>query len=159
VQHLENEVRCNSNSLRGVENMDTVSVRPECKVSSCAKSAVSALTGQSLCLDHFLARCYERLDLLEPMVRGRALEAAESSAAGAFLEECSNRALLICLRHEHLSNLERSRLLHILLLSGDLQLRLCKPLLKRMDSIPDVSAIVFGKISGKTKNKEDRQDH
>jgi hypothetical protein len=158
VQHFENDVHCNPNPLRSVENMDTLSARQECKVSSCAKSAVSALTGQSLCLDHFLARCYERLDLIEPMIRGRALETTESMAAGAFLEECSNRALLICLRHEHLSNLERSRLLHILLLAGDLQVYLRKPLLKHMDSVPDVSAIFFGKVFGKTKNKEDQKD-
>jgi hypothetical protein len=135
--------------------MDTASL--ECRVSSCAKPAVSALAGQSLCLDHFLARCYERLDLIEPMVRARALDAAESMAAGAFLEECSNRALLICLRHEPLSNLERSQLLHILLFAGDLQVHLCKPLLMHVESVPDVSVIFFGKGSSKAKNKEEQR--
>jgi hypothetical protein len=159
VQHLENDVRCSSNPLRSVQNMDTESAKPECKVRSCAKSAVSALMGQNLCLDHFLARCYERLDLLEPMVRSRALEAAESLAAGAFLEECSNRALLICLRHEHLSNLERSRLLHILLLTGDLQLLLRKLLLRHPNSVPDISVFFFGKVSENSKRKEDQKDH
>jgi hypothetical protein len=159
VLHVENDMRCESNPLRGVGNMDTVPVKPECKVSCCAKPAVIPLMGQSLCLDHFLDRCYERLDLIEPMVRSRALEATESMAAGAFLEECSNRALLVSLRQEHLSNLERSRLLHILLLAGDLQVHLRKPLLKHMDSVPDVSAIFFGKVSIESKNKEDQKDH
>ncbi|MGB7844771.1 MAG: hypothetical protein WBL63_04090 [Candidatus Acidiferrum sp.] len=139
--------------------MNTVSVQQECKVSCCAKPAVIALMGHSLCLDHFLARSYERLDLLEPMVRGRALEATESLAAGAFLEECSNRALLICLRHEQLSNLDRSRLLNILLLAGDLQLHLRKHLVKYMDSVTDISAIFFGQVSSKAKNKQDQKDH
>ena len=124
-----------------VRNVNVGSGNSECRTSHCAESAVITLAGQDLCLDHFLACCYERLDRLEPMVRSRSLEAAEILAAGAFLKECSNLSLLICLRHEHLSNLDRSRLLNILLLSGDLQLRLSKPLVKNTDQAGDIFAL------------------
>jgi len=136
-----------------------VPAKTECKVSCCERSAVIDLAGQDLCLDHFLARCYERLDKLEPMVCSPSLEVAENQAAGAFLEECSRRTLLICLRHEYLSNLERSRLLSILLLTGHLQLQLRKSAVKRTDSVSDFSDIRFGKISGQTDSAGDRKGH
>ena len=101
--------------------MDMLKNKESCKAGSCAKPAVISLAARKLCLDHFFFSCYERLDTLEPMVRSRALEAAEVQAIRGLLEECSNRTLLVCLRHECLTNLDRSRLLEILLLCGDLQ--------------------------------------
>ena len=62
--------------------------------------------------------------MLEPKLRRPALEAGEVRAAKDFLEECSNRTLAVCLRAEQLTNVERSRLLDILLSCGDLQLML-----------------------------------
>ena len=158
VQHPVKVVICKSDGSLNAENMDMVSGKSECKVGCCAKSSVTALAGQDLCLDHFLACCYERLDKLEPLIRQRSLEAPEYLAAGAFLEECSNHALLICLRHQPLSNLDRSRLLNILLLTGDLQSLLRKPLAKHADPLSDLSAIFFGRIPAKTKNAEDQKD-
>jgi hypothetical protein len=104
--------------------MDEIAVRADCKAGGCANSAVIALAGREFCLDHFLASCYEQLDMLEPKLRRRALQAGEVRAAKDFLEECSNRTLAVCLRTERLTNLERSRLLDILLSCGDLQVML-----------------------------------
>ena len=146
MQHLENDVRCRSNRPLSVGNMDRIPGKPECTVNCCAKSAVIALESKDLCRDHFLARCYERLDQLDPIVRRRSLEGAGNLAVGAFLEECSSRALRICLRHEPLSNMDRSRLLNILLLSGDLQSLLHRPVVKNVDSVSGLSAVFFGKI-------------
>lgn len=106
--------------------MDILKSKESCKAGSCAKPAVISLAARELCLDHFFFSCYERLDMLEPMVRSRPLDAAEIPAVRGLLEECSNRTLLVCLRHEHLTNLDRSRLLDILLLCGDLQLMISK---------------------------------
>jgi hypothetical protein len=102
--------------------MDMLKNKESCKAASCAKPAVISLAARELCLDHFFFSCYERLDALEPMLRSRALDATEVQAIRGLLEECSNRTLLVCLRHEHLTNLDRSRLLEILLFCGDLQL-------------------------------------
>jgi hypothetical protein len=107
--------------------MDTTSVGTDCNTSGCENSAAIALAGQNLCLDHFFARCYEQLDKLEPKVRRGLLESTETYDACAFLEECSNRVLIVSLRNEFLSNLERSRLLEILLSCGDLQRHLHYP--------------------------------
>jgi hypothetical protein len=135
VQYPENVVGSKSNTPLSVGSKGMVSAKPECKVSCCVKSAVTDLAGEDLCLDHFFTSCYERLDELEPVVCRRSLEGAENLAVGTFLEECSKRTLFICLRHEYLSNLDRSRLLNILLQSGHLQLQLRKPVVKRSDSV------------------------
>lgn len=107
--------------------METAIAKVACKTRGCANSAVIALFGRNFCLNHFFSSCYERLDLLEPMIRARALDGVEVEAARAFLQECSHRALFISLRQEPLTNLDRSRLLEILLSCGDLELLLRKP--------------------------------
>lgn len=104
--------------------MDEIAVKTDCKAGGCANSAVIALSGREFCLNHFVENCYEQLDMLEPKLRRPALEAGEVRAAKDFLEECSNRTLAVCLRAEQLTNVERSRLLDILLSCGDLQLML-----------------------------------
>lgn len=135
-----------------------VSAKSECKVGCCAKSAVTDLAGQELCLEHFLASCHERMDNLEPLVCGPSLGPAENTVACAFLEECSKRALLICLRHEYLTNVDRSQLLNILLQAGHLQLQLRKPVIQRPGPVSGLSDVFFGRIPAKTLGAEDREN-
>ena len=151
MHHSEKDMPATSNGPLAVRNIDMVSGKSECRTGYCAESAVISLAGQDLCLDHFLACCYERLDRLEPMIRSRSLEETERLAARVFLEECSNRVLMVCLRHQRLTNMERSRLLNILLLSGDLQLRLYKPLVKNVDSASDLWSIFLERPSERLK--------
>lgn len=106
--------------------METVIARESCRAHGCANCAVIVLLERHLCLEHFFSGCYERLDLLEPMICTRSLDATETEAARVFLRECSNRALFVSLRLEPLTNLDRSRLLEILLSCGELELRLPK---------------------------------
>jgi hypothetical protein len=133
VHDLEKNLHSASNSQMSPGNMNMVSVKAACKGNSCGESVVGVLGGQDLCLDHFIARCYERLDILEPRVRSRSLEEQERRAVRAFLEECLKGALRVSLRHDNLTNLDRSRLLNILLLSGDLHLTLQLPLTAQKD--------------------------
>jgi hypothetical protein len=104
--------------------MNIASVKIDCSTSGCENSAMIVLDGQHFCLDHFFSSCYDRLDQLEPLVRRCSLGTAEAKAVRAFLQECSDRALFISLRYDLLSNLERSRLLEILLSCSELQLLL-----------------------------------
>jgi hypothetical protein len=106
-----------------------ISLGNGCRGTACHNTAVIAFAGRDLCLDHFLTSCFERLDTLESGIDRRSLDdPAELRKIQDSLEECSNQTLLICLRHEPLSNLERSRLLGILLQCEELrQLLLRKP--------------------------------
>jgi hypothetical protein len=94
--------------------------RRNCTVEACCMPALVVLGQQPLCLMHFIVRCYEWLDYLDPMIRGKICALSELARVQSLVEECSNRALLVSLRCEDLSNLSRSRLLDILLLSSDL---------------------------------------
>ncbi len=91
-----------------------------CTVAGCETQAIVVLGQKPLCLNHFILRAYEWLDYLDPMIRSRVCAAPELARVQSLVEECSNRTLLVSLRCENLSNIDRSRLLDILLLSSDL---------------------------------------
>ena len=107
-----------------------IQIGSRCADSACSGQGIVILAGHDFCLEHFLAKCYERLDLIEPVVRSRHLDAQDALTARALLKECANQALLVCLRHQPTDNLQRSRLLDILLQCGDLQIWLDRPTLQ-----------------------------
>jgi hypothetical protein len=98
-----------------------------CSADFCPSESMIVLGEQPLCLPHFLTHCYEWLDQLDPIARDRFISPDESARVRRLVEECSNRALLVSLRCETLTNLDRSRLLDILLRSSDLLFLLCLP--------------------------------
>ena len=99
--------------------METMRGERDCCMDRCAGAAVAFLAEQAFCLTHFLARCYEQLEHIDPR-RRRPLLGGEQANAREFVEECSSQALSVCLQSEKLSNLERGRLLDILLWAGEL---------------------------------------
>jgi hypothetical protein len=102
-----------------------------CKTFGCANPAVVGPTEHGVCLEHFFSKCYEQLEKLECLVRSRSLDESEVTEIGSVLEECSKRAIFICFRNEPLTNLERSRLLEILLSCRDVQFQLSNRTLSR----------------------------
>ena|ERR1700730_136134 len=111
----------------GWERMDTKHRERNCSVDSCSDISVTALDQQDLCLDHFLFRCYEKLESLDPRGRRFCSESFDVPSMRAFIEECSRKALDVCLHCKNLNNLERGRLLDILLWAGELFLLLRAP--------------------------------
>ena len=108
----------------GVGGMDTLCNKRNCGVDSCGVAAITALDREALCLNHFLLRCYEELERLDPRGRKFSAEPLEVISMRAFIEECSRKALDVSLQSENLSNLQRGRLLDILLWAGELFLLL-----------------------------------
>jgi hypothetical protein len=99
-----------------------------CEVRRCEETAAALLHGQDLCLTHFLAKAYEHLESFDRHSGGpdgkqisRPLNTAE---ARSFVKECSIQTVRVSLRSASLTNLERSRLLDILLWAGELSDRL-----------------------------------
>lgn len=120
----------------GPGGMDTMLGKRNCRMGSCSGAAVATLDHQALCLNHFLSRCYEKLEGFDP--RGRKFSSAEPvdlASMRAFIEECSRKALDISLQSKNLSNLQRGRLLDILLWAGELFLLLRAPRLTLAQSI------------------------
>jgi hypothetical protein len=107
--------------------MDTMVLPGNCCEAACGGAAITSLDQQAYCLNHFLTRCYERLEAVDPRNRKFQTETANLAEMRAFIEECSRKALDVSLHSENLSNLERGRLLDILLWAGELFLLLRAP--------------------------------
>ncbi len=112
---------------RGVGPVDTKLAERNCCERACDSAAATSLDQQPLCLNHFLLRCYEKLEAVDPRGQKYREERVHLASMRAFIEECSNRALEISLQCENLTNLERARLLDILLWASELFLVLRAP--------------------------------
>jgi len=104
-------------------------------VGSCGGAAITSLDHQALCLNHFLSRCYEKLEGVDPRGRKFTAEPVDLASMRAFVEECSRKALDISLQSQTLTNLQRGRLLDILLWAGELFLLLRAPRLTLAQSL------------------------
>ena len=98
----------------------TVSGARKCSLDSCADPVVTCFAQRDLCLHHFLCRCYEDLDRFALSGRGSQVDHSGLAALKVFVEECSRRALEVSLQCPHLDNLQRARLLDILLRVSEL---------------------------------------
>lgn len=107
--------------------MDTVRGKRSCGVDACGGTAITTLDRKALCLNHFLLRCYDMLERVDPRGRKFSVEPVDLASMRAFIEECSRKALDISLQSEDLNNLQRGRLLDILLWAGELFVLLRAP--------------------------------
>jgi hypothetical protein len=98
-----------------------------CAVDFCEGPAVANLAQQDFCVDHFIDLCYENLRRIDPRGRRETRMTLGLPLMRAFIEECSRRALEVAMRCETLDNLQRGRLLDILLWAGELFLLLRAP--------------------------------
>ena len=113
---------------RRVGPVDTKLAERNCCESACHSAAATSLDQQDLCVNHFLLRCYAQLEAVDPRGQKSREQRVGLAAMRAFIEECSRKALEVCLQSEHLTNLERARLLDILLWASELFLVLRAPL-------------------------------
>lgn len=108
--------------------MHTKFLQVNCCQDACDSAAATILNYQVFCLNHFLLRCYERLEAIDSRVRDFREGPVDLAAFRAFIDECSGKALDVSLRyHQDLDNLQRGRLLDILLWAGELYLLLHAP--------------------------------
>jgi len=118
-----------------------------CSVASCSGAPVTQLDHQDFCLNHFLLRCYDKLEGLDPRGRRFCSEALDAPAMRAFIEECSRKALDVSLHSDDLTNLQRGRLLDILLWAGELFLLLRAPRLSLADSMSSTDSPVLSRAT------------
>ena len=91
-----------------------------CCAEDCANTAVTRFVQRDLCLNHFVSRCYADLERLDRRVRNGEWSLTENSTLKAFAEECSLKALELSLSGCATDNLQRGRLLDILLWAGEI---------------------------------------
>jgi hypothetical protein len=120
-----------------------------CAVDFCEGAAVASMAQQDFCLNHFIELCYENLQRIDP--RGQKLNRMPLDLASlrAFIEECSRRALDVALHCEDIDNLQRGRLLDILLWAGELFLLLRAPTRGFADSLLEEHDAVLTRLAAR----------
>jgi|ERR1700740_653570 len=91
-----------------------------CNVAGCDKSRAASLEGAALCLEHFISVCYERLDHYDVLRKGMGLTVTDTESARRFIHECSRNADEMEHDARELDNLERAKLVHIILAASEL---------------------------------------
>lgn len=92
----------------------------QCGIASCGQQAVAALDGEAFCREHFILVCYKRLDHYNEVRKGPGLIAADTDSVRRFIHECTRAADHIEHTAQNLDNLERAKLLHIILTASEL---------------------------------------
>jgi hypothetical protein len=90
-----------------------------CDTGNCGRPAMSLLELKHFCVDHFIARCYERLSVCSANRFADPDEAA-SVSFDRFLHSCAQQAAGMVHPMRGLDNLERARLFDILLWASEL---------------------------------------
>jgi hypothetical protein len=114
-----------------------------CAVDFCEGAAVASLAQQDFCLNHFIDLCYENLQRIDPRGQKAGRLPVDLVSLRSFIEECSTTTLHVALHCEDMSNLQRGRLLDILLWAGELFLLLRAPSRGFADSVlPEHDAVL-----------------
>jgi len=97
-----------------------VEIANRCSTPGCDQTSSAALDLRQMCLEHFIAACYEKLGVLSKNRNLWAVDGTAWESAGDILQECVQRADDLTRQGAELSNLERARLLDIALWASEL---------------------------------------
>jgi len=99
-------------------------VQPEaCGFPDCKEVGAASLENRLLCREHFLLACYARLDACAQLLLERPFPETASSLVRQLATECLSQAHALASTAQALTNLERARLLDIVLWASDLTRR------------------------------------
>jgi hypothetical protein len=91
-----------------------------CGRSGCSESGIATFGAETLCNEHFVVACYEVLERLDRGMALSARSATEAREAKLVSDECARGVLDVSLNAAGLSNLQKARLLDVLLWAGDI---------------------------------------
>ena len=92
----------------------------QCSLSECGLDSETSLDGEGFCLEHFISVCYKKLDTYDEARKGPGLSIADSESARRFVKDCTRSADDIEHKARYLDNLDRAKLLHIILYASEL---------------------------------------
>jgi hypothetical protein len=92
----------------------------KCNIQGCAGDIAASLDGEALCLEHFISVCYARLDRYQELRKGPGLDAANTESVRRFIHESTRAADEMEHEGKDLDNLDRAKLLHIILSASEL---------------------------------------
>jgi PilZ domain len=91
-----------------------------CSAQGCEIAGVSLIDGEPLCRSHFIDVCYRRLERYEELRKANLLSVTDADSMRHFIHECSRQADEIEQGAEDLDNLERAKLVDIILTASEL---------------------------------------
>lgn len=91
-----------------------------CSVAGCDQAVAAPLEGDALCLEHFISVCYARLGKYDELRKGPGLGITDTETVRRFIHECTRHADEIEHSTQGLDNLDRAKLLNIILAASDL---------------------------------------
>ena len=93
-----------------------------CDSAECSQHAVAWIDFRFLCVAHLVSHCYDRLEEYERAgsAHAAAIHDAKGQPNSNFLEDCPARIASLLITHAGLENIERARLLDILLWANEL---------------------------------------
>lgn len=96
----------------------------QCSETACPEAAIVLLGDSSMCSKHFIERSYQELEKISERVSEPAFDESLAETAGRLLEDCMRGAADIAGRPTSLSNLEKARVVDVLLWASELYGRL-----------------------------------
>jgi hypothetical protein len=84
-----------------------------CSAPGCHRPDVIALDLQPVCLSHFMAACYDRLDLLSKNLQASPANESVEESTLRFVQECPRLAIDISQKDPELTIQDRARLVEI----------------------------------------------
>jgi hypothetical protein len=91
-----------------------------CSAEGCERESISFIDGNPFCRSHFIDVCYARLERYEEQRKGHTLAVTDSESLRRFINECSRQADSIEQHANDLDNLERAKLVDIILSASEL---------------------------------------
>jgi hypothetical protein len=95
-----------------------------CSFDGCAEPVITSLDANVFCYQHFLTSSYRRLEAIAAQIRDPQFHQFKAEAAGRFLEDCMRTAADVACSGATPTNLERARILDVLLWASELHGRL-----------------------------------
>jgi hypothetical protein len=97
-------------------------VRPiRCDSPACSHPAILRFGIDSFCLDHLVAHCHKRLETYQQQTsRHIVLPDQSQISVDRFLEECTSKVTALLMARPQFENIDRARLLDVLLWAAEL---------------------------------------
>jgi hypothetical protein len=95
-----------------------------CSAGGCGRVSAAALDVRPLCREHFIASCYSNLDEYGRLLEESRYRDTTTELVRRFLSDCTRNAADLAQSARDLDNLERARILDILLRAGELSRQL-----------------------------------
>jgi hypothetical protein len=115
-----------------------IDTQNRCSMEGCAEAAVASVDHRALCYKHFLDYSYQCLEVISAQIHDPQFHNRQAETTGRFLEECMRNAADIACVVTAPTNLERARVLDVLLWASELH-----GLLRRGPRVPARMAITL----------------